>query len=43
MLGCLANKALICGLKWSVSWCLSLRLGSMATGACSQHIEKLRF
>ena len=43
MLGCLANKARICGLKWSVSWCLfSLRLGSMATGACSQHIVEIK-
>ena len=39
MLGCLANKALICGLKWSVSWCLSLCLESMAAGPCSQHMK----
>ena len=32
MLGCLADKALICGLIWSVSWCLSLCLESMAMG-----------
>ena len=38
MLGCSADKALICGQMWSVSWCLSLCLGSMATGPCSQHI-----
>ena len=38
MLGCPANKALICGQMWSVSGCLSLCLGSMATGPCSQHI-----
>ena len=37
MLGCPADKALICGLMWSVSWCLSLCLESMATGSCSQH------
>ena len=37
MLGCPADKALICGLIWSVSQCLSLCLGSMATGSCSQH------
>ena len=39
MLGWLANKALIFGLMWSVSWCLSLCLGSMATGPCSQHMK----
>jgi len=43
MLGYLADKALICGIKWSVSKCLSLCRGSMTTGPCSQHIEKLRF
>ena len=37
MLGYLADKALICGPMWSVSWCLSLCLESMAMGACSQH------
>lgn len=37
MLGCPVDKALICGLIWSVSQCLSLCLGSMATGSCSQH------
>lgn len=36
MLGWPANKALIYGLMWSESWCLSLCLGSMAT-SCSQH------
>ena len=41
MLGCSADKALICGLMWSVSWCLSLCLESMATGSCSQHIVGL--
>ena len=39
MLGYLANKALICGLIWSVSGCLSLCRGSVATGSCSQHME----
>ena len=39
MLGCPADKALICGLMWSISWCLSLCLGSTATGSCSQHIR----
>lgn len=39
MLGYLADKALIFGLMWSVSWCLSLCLGSMATGPCSQHMN----
>ena len=39
MLGYLANKALICRMMWSVSWCLSLCLGSMATGSCCQHME----
>lgn len=29
MLGYLADKALICGPMWSVSWCLSLCLESM--------------
>ena len=38
MLGYLANKALICGLIWSGSWCLSLCLESMATGPSSQHM-----
>ena len=37
MLGYPADKALIYGLMWSVSGCLSLCLGSMATGSCSQH------
>ena len=34
MLGCFVDKALIYGLIWSVSQCLSLCLGSMATGPC---------
>ena len=34
MLGYFADKALICGLMWSVSGCLSLCLGSMAMGPC---------
>ena len=38
MLGCLADKALICGLVWSVSGCLSLCLESMAMGPCSQYM-----
>jgi len=38
MLGYLADKALICGPMWSVSWCLSLCLESVAMGACSQHM-----
>lgn len=39
MLGYSADKALICGQMWSVSWCLSLGLGSMAMGSCCQHME----
>ena len=39
MLGYLADKALICELIYSVNGCLSLGLGSMAMGSCSQHIE----
>lgn len=31
ILGYLADKTLICGLKWSVSWCFSLYIGSIAT------------
>ena len=38
MLGYFADKVLICGWMWSVSWRLSLCLGSMATGPSSQHI-----
>ena len=38
MLGCLAYKALIFGRMRSVSRCLSLCLGSMAMGLCSQHV-----
>lgn len=38
MLGCLADKAPICGLMWSVSWCLPLCLKRMATGSDCQHI-----
>ena len=41
MLGYLADKALIYGRIWSVSQCLSLCLGSMATGPCCQHIQGL--
>ena len=41
MLGYLAKKALVYGSIWSVSGCLSLCLGSMATGSCSQHIETI--
>ena len=41
MLGYLVDKALIYGRIWSVSQCLSLCLGSMATGSCSQHIEAI--
>lgn len=37
MLGYFANKALSCGLMWSVTWCLPLCLGSMAAGPSSQH------
>ncbi len=37
MLCFLADKALICGRIWFVSWCFSLCLGSMAMGPCSQH------
>lgn len=39
MLGCLADKAPICGLMWFVSWCLPLCLKSLATGSCSQHMK----
>lgn len=40
MLGCLADKALICGLISSATWCLSLCLVSMAMGSCCQHISQ---
>ena len=33
MLGGSTDKALICGQMWSVSWCLSLCLESMATAS----------
>lgn len=39
MIGCLANKALFDRLIWSVNRCLSLCIGSMATGPCSQHMS----
>ena len=39
MLGYLADKARICGIKGSVSGCSSLCRGSMTTGPCSQHIS----
>ena len=39
MLGCPADKALICGMMWSVSECLSLCLESMATVPTEQSIE----
>ena len=42
MLGYHADKALIYGLMRSVGQCLSLCLESIATGPCSQHIERFK-
>lgn len=41
MIGYLADKTLICGRIWSVSWCLSLFLVSVAAGLCGRHIESI--
>ena len=41
MLGYIADKALAYGVIWSVSQCLSLCLGCMATDPCTQNIESI--
>ena len=42
MLGYSVSKALICRCLLSMNWSLSLCLGSMATGSCSQHMSRFK-